>query len=265
MEYLLSVRTAISKGKIWYADQIETHDQIYNSEEGIDYSFMRKNGKEGAHFAQNQWLLSAYKKQIPIIYFLAVAPGRYEAIIPTFIGGWDPDLYKARLIFGLPLRNSLTDIDVIDTGVLADDPSFSNERKYALRTVKQRLHQASFREALIHAYDGRCAISNLPEPKLIDAAHIYPDANEEFGQPIVSNGLPLSKIHHAAFDSDLIGIDPEFRVHVSRRLISRRDGPLLDAIKRIEGQRLHLPKQKVHWPDPSRLESRFDQFKAANN
>jgi putative restriction endonuclease len=31
----------------------------------------------------------------------------------------------------------------------------------------------------------------------------------------VSNGLPLSKIHHAAFDANLIGIDPEFRIRDS--------------------------------------------------
>lgn len=35
------------------------------------------------------------------------------------------------------------------------------------------------------------------------------------GQPIVRNGIPLSKIHHAAFDAHLIGIDPDYRLHVS--------------------------------------------------
>jgi putative restriction endonuclease len=77
------------------------------------------------------------------------------------------------------------------------------------------LHQASFRDAVLSAYGGRCAISHLPEPRLLDAAHIVMDADEQLGQPIVSNGLPLSKIHHAAFDANLIGIDPEFRIHDS--------------------------------------------------
>jgi predicted restriction endonuclease len=44
---------------------------------------------------------------------------------------------------------------------------------------------------------------------LLDAAHIVMDADEQLGQPIVSNGLPLTKIHHAAFDVHLIGIDPD--------------------------------------------------------
>ena len=37
------------------------------------------------------------------------------------------------------------------------------------------------------------------------AAHIVADKDEQFGQPVVSNGIPLSKIHHAAFDAHLIG------------------------------------------------------------
>ena len=39
----------------------------------------------------------------------------------------------------------------------------------------------------------------------------------------VPNGLPLSKIHHAAFDAHLIGIDPDYRLHVSDRLSALLD------------------------------------------
>jgi Protein of unknown function (DUF2958) len=40
-------------------------------------------------------------------------------------------------------------------------------RRYALREVKARLHRASFRDAVLAAYGGRCAISHLPEPGLL--------------------------------------------------------------------------------------------------
>lgn len=60
----------------------------------------------------------------------------------------------------------------------------------------------------ISAYNGRCALSGLPEPLLLDAAHILADKDEQFGHPVAPNGIPLSKIHHAAFDAHLIGIDP---------------------------------------------------------
>lgn len=63
------------------------------------------------------------------------------------------------------------------------------------------------------------------------------DADEQLGQPVTSNGLPLTKIHHAAFDAHLIGIDPDFRIHVSDRLLEIHDGPFLElGLKRIAGQ-----------------------------
>ena len=100
------------------------------------------------------------------------------------------------------------------------------ERRYALREVKARLHQASFRDAVLTAYGGRCAISHLPEPRLLDAAHIVMDADEQLGQPIVSNGLPLSKIHHAAFDAHLIG-DP-LQTKFEKRTVMDFEQPVRD-------------------------------------
>jgi putative restriction endonuclease len=136
------------------------------------------------------------------------------------------------------------------------------ERRYGLRLVKQRLHQANFREAVLSAYGGRCAITNLPEPRLLDAAHIIPDPHEELGQPVVVNGLPLSKLHHAAFDANLIGIDPDFRIHVADELLSLNDGPLWEqGIKAVAGRIIRLPRRDADRPDRDRLAQRFDLFK----
>jgi len=38
----------------------------------------------------------------------------------------------------------------------------------------------------------------------------------------------LTKLHHAAFDAQLIGIDPNFRIHVSEQLLEIHDGPFLE-------------------------------------
>jgi putative restriction endonuclease len=116
---------------------------------------------------------------------------------------------------------------------------------------------------VISAYEGRCAISRLPEPLLLDAAHIVDDGNEKFGQPIISNGIPLSKIHHAAFDAHLIGIDPDFRIHVSQKLLDMRDGPTLEALRQFDGRALHFPRREKDRPDRDRLAMRFEFFKAA--
>ena len=108
---------------------------------------------------------------------------------------------------------------------------------------------------MLAAYAGRCAISHLPEPRLLDAAHIVMDADEQLGQPIVSNGLPLTKLHHAAFDTHLIGIDPDFRIHVSDRLLEIHDGPFLElGLKGIVGQGIDRPRRREDRPDRKALD-----------
>ena len=127
---------------------------------------------------------------------------------------------------------------------------------------RQRLHQESFREAIISAYNGRCALSGLLEPRLLDAAHIISDRDERLGQPVIPNGIPLSKIHHAASDAHLIGIDPDYRLHVSDQLLSQNDGPMLDVIKGLNRGAIHLPSRVQDRPDRDHLALRFERFRA---
>src|SRR5262249_31374728 len=145
MRFLLSIKTVFPKpgGKIWYDDQREVHRQIFEGDEAIDYAFMGQD----ADAADNRWLREAFENRTPIIYFLGIAPGRYQAILPAFISGWDAKALRARVAFGPPDQDTLV------------PPDTALERRYALRAVKQRLHQASFREAVISAYNGRCALS----------------------------------------------------------------------------------------------------------
>jgi hypothetical protein len=81
---------------------------------------------------------------------------------------------------------------------------------------------------------------------------------------VVPNGIPLSKIHHAAFDAHLIGIDADYRLHVSERLLTQNDGPMLEALKRLHGGTIHLPNRPKDLPDRDRLASRFERFMAAS-
>jgi putative restriction endonuclease len=104
-------------------------------------------------------------------------------------------------------------------------------------------------------------LSGLPEPLLLDAAHIVADKEEQFGQPVVPNGIPLSKIHHAAFDAHLIGIDPDYRLHASDRLLGQNDGPMLEALKLPSGETIHLPNRTKDRRDRDRLALRFERFK----
>lgn len=247
MRHLLSIRTVYPQpgGRVWYDDQRHVHRQIYDGDEEVEYAFMGTNPDA----ADNRWLREAMEARVPIIYFLGISPGMYQAYVPTYLVGWDAAALKARIAFGAVDQAS------------PDFPATEIERRYALRQVKQRLHQASFREAVITAYSGRCAVSHLPEQRLLEAAHIIEDKNERLGQAVVPNGLPLSAIHHAAFDAHLIGIDPDSRIHVARRLLKQKDGPLLETLKNLHLQKLYPPARKKDRPDPDRLLVRFDEFR----
>jgi len=252
MKYLLSITTVVAaRGRrIWYADQTSAHRDIYSGEGEASYSF---TGSDPS-VPQNQWLKEAAEHRIPVIYFLGIKPGLYAPIFPAFLTDWNPRSLNVRMVFSPILGSSVT----------ARFPTDALERRYAMRLVKQRLHQCRFREAVIDAYAGRCAISRLPEPRLLDAAHIIRDADEESGHPIISNGIPLSKIHHAAFDANLLGIDADGVVHVSDRLLDIHDGPFLEhGIKAIAGKPILIPARSEDRPDRERLDRRFHAFRRA--
>ena len=45
----------------------------------------------------------------------------------------------------------------------------------------------------------------------VEAAHILPDTHPR-GEAVVPSGLALCKLHHAAFDANILGIRPDYTV-----------------------------------------------------
>jgi putative restriction endonuclease len=133
------------------------------------------------------------------------------------------------------------------------------ERRYVLRETRMRLHQARFRGLVLDAYEDRCTICLLREPRLLDASHIVADADPD-GAAAVRNGLALCTIHHRAYDHDLVGVSPDYRVHVARRLLDEEDGPMLDLLKGAQGVLITPPTPTRSRPDPDRLALRFERF-----
>ena len=61
----------------------------------------------------------------------------------------------------------------------------------------------------------------------------------------------------------LMPIDPDYRLHVSDRLLAQNDGPMLEALKRLHGNTIHLPSRTKDRPDRDRLALRFERLVAA--
>ncbi len=249
MRFLLSIKTVFPKpgGKVWYDDQREVHRQIFEGDETIDYAFMGQDPDA----ADNRWLREAFENRVPIIYFLGIAPGRYQAMLPAFISGWDATALKARVAFGVPDQERSRRPRPRWNGAM---PCARSSNGCIRRRFARLSSPPTMAAALCRVCPNRCCS---------DAAHIVADKDEQFGQPVVPNGIPLSKIHHAAFDAHLIGIDPDYRLHVSERLLGQNDGPMLEALKRLNGGTIHLPGRVKDRPDRDRLALRFERFKAA--
>jgi putative restriction endonuclease len=202
----------------------------------------------------NRALRAAHALRVPLVYFVGTRPGWYRPNFPFYVIADNPATRQVLVAPGA-MVGPLDEREA----VLPDDPV---ERRYAVREVRVRIHQARFRGRVVPAYGGQCAICRLREVRLLDAAHIIGDLEAE-GEPRVSNGLALCSIHHRSFDHDLIAISPDYEVHVSTRLLQDEDGPMLELLKTFDREPILVPRRKAWRPDRERLAVRFERFLAA--
>ena len=226
------------------------------SEDGIlNY---RYRGDDPEH-RDNRAMRKAFLSKTPLVYFSAVKPGRYAAAYPVRI----INDYPERLTVEAALDPAFvfgTQPGLFDSMLKATDGAVFNVRRYLTREVKVRLHQSAFREYVLDAYSRSCTVCRLKHPELLDAAHIIPDA-EESGEPVIPNGLALCKIHHSAYDQNIIGITPDYELKVRGDVLDESDGPMLEwGLKKLEGQRIVLPKHREDYPDKDRLAKRYGEF-----
>jgi len=88
---------------------------------------------------------------------------------------------------------------------------------------------------------------------------------EEQGDPVVSNGLALCKLHHAAFDSFFLTVRPDYTIEIRQSILEENDGPmLLVGLKQMHDQPIQLPRSGVDRPDRDRLEQRYQRFLRAS-
>lgn len=244
----ISIKTTIPKGD---------KQNIYN-DQLTDNGYYQYSLEVGDPYGERNVLLwQALEDKSPFIYFHAVAPAVYKALWPCFVNGIFPDKGYAEITVGKTVSEQSKEVTY-------NLPS-EIESRYLVRESKVRLHQASFRAAVLNAYQQRCAITSLPVPQLLEAAHIIPDSEVEGAQE-VSNGIALSRLHHKAYDSNLIGIDPDYRIHISQELSIENGGPLLEqGILGYEGKRLVLPHSKNLQPNRDYLARRFDAYQLKNH
>ena len=222
------------------------------SDEIITYKYRGTN----PNFHENVRLKEAMDQRIPLVYFFGLIPGKYLVQVPVFINKADDhtltftveaDAGQSSLWKGLE-QNQVQD-PVID----------EVRRRYTTSEVIVRLHQRSFREKVLYAYQDHCAFCRLKHRELLDAAHIIPD--NEGGPAVVNNGISLCKIHHAAFDNNILGINENYRIEVRQDILEEVDGPMLKyGLQEFHHKKIILPRSKKLYPEKEYIINRYQRF-----
>ncbi len=202
----------------------------------------------------NRGLRFAMEEALPLAYFYGLVPGRYLALWPVFIVQDEPK----NLTFSVALDDASHATLPEDLSWAVAEPG-EIRRRYVTTQARRRVHQRAFRERVLRAYRRQCALCHLKHSELLDAAHILPDAEE--GEPVVSNGLALCRLHHGAFDRFFVGVRPDYVIQVRPDILEEEDGPTLKhAIQGLHGQSINVPRRREDRPDPARLEARYERF-----
>ena len=134
----------------------------------------------------------------------------------------------------------LTGSDVVeDDAVIKTPPGLDG-----VRLSRYRINKSFFRRSVLSAYNHRCCITGLSEPKLLIASHVKPWAKcvEGNERTDTSNGLCLNALHDRAIDKGLITLDEQLKVVLFPALKSVLPHEVVsDYFLRYEGRVISLP------------------------
>lgn len=244
LDAALSIRTVYTP---------EGKDRPYDDEPGPDGMLRYKWRGEDPDHPENRALRAAWRRDVPLIWFFGVGQALYLPVFPVFV--LDEERASQQFVVDPNVGHGL-----VAAGAVVEEQM----RRYVVSQTRRRLHQPVFRAQVMRAYQTRCCVCELRHRELLDAAHIAPDSSRA-GIAAVRNGLALCKIHHAAFDANILGIRPDLVVAIRDDLLHEIDGPMLrHGLQERHGERLRVvPTAKRERPDRELLEARFEQFRAA--
>ena len=194
------------------------------------------------HQAQGQELLVFYRKskrEHPKYGFRYLGPFAYI----SHVGSRPTNFVLQRV------RNRIEAIswDAADDDAF-DPASVEDARQRTKRSITQRRGQKAFRQSLLRAYEGKCAITGCAVPDVLEASHIYPYQGPKTNH--VTNGLLLRADIHTLFDCGLITIDPDTLMVLTNEQL--RDSNY----RAYDNRRLRVPQNPAQQPSATALRMR---------
>ncbi len=203
----------------------------------------------------------------PKVIELAETIDRTPSAVAFKLGNFasfDPD-HKARGVSGLP-NTSAADREIwdrfygnwngldmavqnikfptVEPGADRATPDTSFRQTETTVQTKARLGQSLFRQVVLASYHTRCCITGIEEPRLLRASHIVPWSTEAEHRLDPCNGLCLSALHDAAFDSGLITITADHLVTIAEPLRHSMSADVfISTFARYENHPIELPER----------------------
>ncbi|MBX7140364.1 MAG: HNH endonuclease [Chitinophagales bacterium] len=132
-----------------------------------------------------------------------------------------------------------------------------------IREVKTRVNQDAFRQIVLVNYSCRCAITGIDIPELLVAGHILPWSKHEKERLNPQNGICLSPLYDKCFDKGLMGIDADYKIHLSKILKEKTTKPYFErSFKDLDGKKIELPMKFL--PKKEFLDVQFSIFQKKN-
>lgn len=171
-----------------------------------------------------------------IIYDETTTWDSVRNLIKSLISDRDREYFRLYLD---TLSSFITDNYIEINGIKTID-TFQKAKKQINRNINEifsgRKGQAKFREALLKAYNYRCAITGCEIEEALEAAHIIPYCLTQNNN--ISNGVLLRADLHTLLDFNLITIEPELKiVHFHERL-TKSNSYSFEKLKRINSSNI---------------------------
>ncbi|WP_448167974.1 HNH endonuclease [Burkholderia ambifaria] len=248
LEYALSIRQSLGG---------PYHDSVSELSDGSWQLHYAQEGSDPSYFT-NRALAACMRDSIPIGVMIQVMPKpnpQYKVLGLGQVIDWNESTFTIRQFI---LNQSTT--DSIDPEPLRGAFDIFDERDARIRTLRSiagRRGQPAFRDNLIRAYGGVCAVTGCQVVETLEAAHILPYRGEHSNH--VQNGLLLRADLHTLFDLGMFDIAPD-------SLVVRFDPYIQDKIYTIyDGNKLILPSNETNWPSRQALHARLVRRRVANS
>lgn len=154
-----------------------------------------------------------------------------------FVNNQSELLFESERIFAEYQHKS---IEAKFSDVLKGTEKLKGETK--IRAIKMRVNQNVFRQIVLVNYSGECAITGIDIPELLIASHIIPWSKNESERLNPENGICLSPTFDKCFDKGFIGIDADYKIHLSGKLREQIKKPYFDkTFGDLDGREINLP------------------------